>query len=117
MASKRNDECQWTISDNTDSRQFLNYFLNKTNNDHNKSNHPNLPSSNSNDSLERFLEGSKVPANPGGPPVGAVGRVVAFIELGQKTVYLGLGKCLVGPDGAVTGHDHTAFIQHFRQAG
>ena len=71
---------------------------------------------NSYNPLKRFFQGSDVPANPGGPTVGAVGRVVAFIELGQKTVYLCLGECLVSPDSAVTGHDHTTFIQHFRQA-
>ena len=67
--------------------------------------------------LKRFLEGSDVPANPGGPAVGTVGRVVAFIELGHKTAYLFVGKRLVGPDGAVTGHDHAAFVEHFCQAG
>ncbi len=49
--------------------------------------------------------------------MGTVGGVVAFIELGQQAFDLWIGKCLVGPDGAVTGHDHAAFIQHFRQTG
>ena len=39
---------------------------------------------NSDNPLKRFLEGSDVPANPGGPAVGTVGGVVAFIQLGHK---------------------------------
>jgi hypothetical protein len=79
-------------------------------------NDPHLPSFNSDNPFKRFLKGSDIPANPGGPAVGTVGGVVAFIELAHKTAYLFVGKRLVCPDGAVTGHDHTAFVEHFCQA-
>ena len=75
--------------------QIAKYFLKKTDSDPTKSNHlsgqdtPNClndPNLFLHHPLERFLQGLEIPANPGGPTVGTVGGVAAFIELAQKTV-------------------------------
>ena len=71
----------------------------------------------SNNSFEGLLQRSQFPAQPGGASVGAVGGVGAVIQLIQQALDLLFGQGLVGPDGTVTGHDHAASIQCFRQAG